>query len=117
MKSFISIGAGLAALAVIIGAFGAHALKASLTAYELGIFSTGSDYHFFHALALVLLGIFNKGPKWPGYAFIAGILLFSGSLYAIAILHLPKLGMITPLGGLAFIVGWVGFAMSAHKAK
>ena len=117
MKKFITIGAFWGALAVIIGAFGAHALKASLSVYELGVFSTGSQYHFYHAIALVLYGLYGKGPSWPGYAFIIGVVLFSGSLYGVAVLHAPKLGMITPIGGIAFIVGWIGFAMCAKKEK
>ena len=120
MKNYVFVGSLLAALAVIIGAFGAHALKPLLSEYELGIFSTGSDYHFYHALALVAYGLFSRGrktPAWPAWAFVIGIVLFSGSLYAIAILHNSKLGMITPLGGVAFIAGWVGFAISAKKEK
>lgn len=117
MKNFIVTGAVLGALAVMIGAFGAHALKESLSAHELEVFATGSQYHFYHAIALVLYGLYGKGPKWPGYAFITGTVLFSGSLYGVAILHAPNLGTITPIGGLAFIVGWIGFAVAAKKAK
>jgi uncharacterized membrane protein YgdD (TMEM256/DUF423 family) len=117
MKKFITIGAVLGALAVMIGAFGAHALKTSLSVRELEVFATGSQYHFYHAFALILYGLYGKGPKWPGYAFIIGVALFSGSLYGVAILHAPKLGMITPLGGLAFIIGWIGFALSVAKTK
>jgi uncharacterized membrane protein YgdD (TMEM256/DUF423 family) len=118
MKNFIMIGSIFAALAVVIGAFGAHALKASLSPYELGVFTTGSTYHFYHALALVAFGIYAKDRKisyWPAWSFVFGIIVFSGSLYGLAIFHMPKLGMITPIGGLAFIVGWVGFAMAARK--
>lgn len=119
MKNHIVVGAVLAALAVVIGAFGAHALKKSLSPDELEIFATGSKYHFYHALALIIYGIYGKGqkqlPSWPGWTFVVGIVLFSGSLYALAVFKLSKLGMITPLGGLAFIVGWVGFALAAHR--
>ena len=118
MKNFITIGAIFGALAVMIGAFGAHALKESLSTYEMGVFTTGSTYHFYHALALVAYGLYakdDKVPSWPAWSFVFGIIVFSGSLYGLAILHLPKLGMITPIGGLAFIAGWIGFAMSARK--
>ena len=118
MKNTISIGATFAALAVIIGAFGAHSLKQSLSAYEMGVFTTGSTYHFYHALALIAYGLYEKDHKvssWPAWSFVIGILIFSGSLYSIAIFHMPKLGMLTPVGGLAFIVGWIGFAISARK--
>jgi uncharacterized membrane protein YgdD (TMEM256/DUF423 family) len=118
MKNFITIGSIFGALAVIIGAFGAHALKESLSPYELGVFTTGSTYHFYHALALVAFGIYKKDrdiPSWPAWSFVFGIIVFSGSLYALAVLHMPKLGMITPIGGVAFIAGWIGFALSAKK--
>jgi uncharacterized membrane protein YgdD (TMEM256/DUF423 family) len=115
MKNFVVLGAFFGALAVVIGAFGAHALRESLSPYELGVFATGSNYQFYHSLALVLYGLFGKGPRWPAYFFAAGILLFSGSLYALALFHAPRFGMITPLGGLAFIIGWVGFAVAARK--
>lgn len=120
MKNFITIGAIFGALAVMIGAFGAHALKASLSAYEMGVFSTGSNYHFYHAFALLAYGLLAKDrklPVWPAYAFIFGIIVFSGSLYLLAVTHTPKFGMITPLGGAAFIAGWIGFALAARKTK
>lgn len=119
MKKFITIGSIFGALAVMIGAFGAHALKASLSAYELGVFQTGSQYHFYHALALVGFGLFSKDrniSSWPAWSFVFGIIVFSGSLYLLAILHMPKFGMITPIGGLALIAGWVGFTLEARKA-
>lgn len=120
MKNAIMVGAVFGALAVMIGAFGAHALKESLSAYEMGVFNTGSHYHFYHALALISYGVYGKGrelPSWPAWSFAFGILIFSGSLYCLAIFHAPKLGMITPIGGLAFIVGWIGFALAAYKNK
>ncbi len=115
MRIFVLAGSIFGALAVMIGAFGAHALKKSLSTYEMGVFQTGSDYHFYHAIALILFGLFGKGRKWPGYFFIAGIIIFSGSLYLLAILHQPKLGAVTPIGGLSLIIGWTGFALSARK--
>ena len=118
MKNVITIGAIFGALAVAIGAFGAHALKQYLSAYELGVFTTGSTYHFYHAFALIAYGLYGKDrevPAWPAWSFIFGILVFSGSLYCLAIFHAPKLGMITPLGGVGFIAGWIGFALAAKK--
>jgi uncharacterized membrane protein YgdD (TMEM256/DUF423 family) len=119
MKNFIIIGAIFGAIAVVIGAFGAHALKETLSVYEQGVFTTGSTYHFYHALALIAYGLYGKDrviPSWPAWSFIFGIFVFSGSLYCIAVLHLPKLGMLTPFGGLGFIAGWIGFAMAARKS-
>ena len=120
MKNFITIGCIFGALAVVIGAFGAHALKGSLSVYELGVFSTGSTYHFYHALALIAYGLYGKDrniPRWPAWSFVFGIIVFSGSLYCLAVLHEPKLGMITPIGGLGFIAGWVGFAITSRKTN
>ena len=117
-KMFLATGASLAALAVILGAFGAHALKARLDTTQLQVFETAVRYQMYHALALILLGIlFDKlNPQYlniSGYAFIAGILLFSGSLYLLSMKEILGtqdwrfLGPITPLGGLSFIFGWV----------
>jgi uncharacterized membrane protein YgdD (TMEM256/DUF423 family) len=118
MKNVITIGAIFGALAVVIGAFGAHALKESLSVYELGVFRTGSAYHFYHALALIAYGVYGENreiPNWPAWSFIFGIFVFSGSLYGLAVLQVPKLGMLTPLGGVGFIAGWIGFAIAARK--
>jgi len=117
-KMFLATGASLAALAVILGAFGAHALKARLDTTQLQVFETAVRYQMYHALALILLGIlFDKLNQQylniSGYAFIAGILLFSGSLYLLSMKEILGtqdwrfLGPITPLGGLSFIFGWV----------
>lgn len=118
MGKFIIIGCFLGFLAVLIGAFGAHALKGLLSTHELEIFSTGSEYHFYHVLALIgyaLYGEKRKIPSWPAWAFIFGIIAFSGSLYSLAVFHMPKLGVITPFGGFAFIVGWIGFGLAGFK--
>mgnify|MGYP001788708878 CR=1 FL=1 len=98
----------------MIGAFGAHALKATLTAHDrLDTFETAVKYQFYHALALVLLGIFLSFPghthrayAYAGYCFVAGIVVFSGSLYALCLTNVRWLGAVTPLGGVALIAGW-----------
>jgi uncharacterized membrane protein YgdD (TMEM256/DUF423 family) len=113
-------GALQAFLAVLAGAFGAHGLQNILDEYGLKIWQTGVTYHLAHALALVLLGIFERQARAkfriPHYAFGIGILLFSGSLYALALTGNRALGMITPLGGTAFLIGWLALAWSAWKS-
>jgi len=116
MKLFFFLGCSNAGLAVAAGAFAAHGLKSRLSAHQLEIFQTGAQYHFYHALALLLVGLaVQQFPeqallKWAGYLFILGILLFSGSLYTLAISGFSSLGAITPIGGLAFIVAWAMMA-------
>ncbi len=121
-KLFIFIGSISGMLSVMIGAFGAHALKNTLEATQrLETFETAVKYQFYHSLALILLGLLmlqvqHKAFTYSGYGFIAGILLFSGSLYALSLTGYTKLGAITPLGGLAFIIGWLGMVWGASKA-
>ena len=112
-RSFALVGAVLAFVGVAIGAFGAHGLQAHFEAHpDLGrIFETGARYHMYHALALLAVAwLASRQPgalvRWAGILFVVGIVLFSGSLYALAVTGLRKLGMITPLGGLAFLAGW-----------
>lgn len=98
-------------LAVIFGAFGAHALKGSLSPDELQWYETGNRYHFYHTFAMLASGVLMRSTdnRLFGYAaviFLGGIFLFSGSLYVMAVAGIKSLGMITPLGGLAFIGGW-----------
>jgi uncharacterized membrane protein YgdD (TMEM256/DUF423 family) len=111
----------LGAAGVALGAFGAHALKARLAADALALWNTGVQYHLWHALGLVLVGVsaalIPDGPwlRAAGWLLVAGILLFSGSLYAMA-LGAPKwLGAVTPLGGAAFLLGWLAFAVAALR--
>ncbi len=99
-------------LAVAIGAFGAHGLKSHLSDEMLMIFKTGVEYHFYHALGLLMVGILSMSMpsgyiKWSAIFLSAGIILFSGSLYALATTGIKGLGAITPIGGLSFIAGWV----------
>jgi uncharacterized membrane protein YgdD (TMEM256/DUF423 family) len=97
-------------LAVALGAFAAHGLKARLSPEMLTVFETGVRYHVYHALALLALGA-ARGPEKAGWCFIAGIVVFSGSLYVLALTGEKRLGMITPIGGLLFLAGWVLFAL------
>jgi uncharacterized membrane protein YgdD (TMEM256/DUF423 family) len=116
-KQALTAGALLAALAVILGAFGAHALKALLPSDQLMVFETGVRYQFYHSFALLITGIaFSAFPykslKSAAAFFIIGIVLFSGSLYAMTLLSISgrsigPVGIITPLGGLCFIIGWI----------
>lgn len=118
----VAVGALLAAAGVALGAFGAHALKSRLTAEMLAVWNTGVQYHLSHALGMVLVGlsaaIVPDGPwmRAASVLLLAGIVLFSGSLYALA-LGAPKwLGAVTPLGGSAFLLGWLAFAVAALRA-
>ena len=121
-RLFILLGSANAALAVILGAFGAHALKTKLSEQMLSVYQTGIQYHFYHALGLVLLGILvlNLPPsnwlKASGLLMLLGILLFSGSLYALALSNIRWLGAITPLGGLAFIAAWCSLFVALLKS-
>jgi uncharacterized membrane protein YgdD (TMEM256/DUF423 family) len=114
-------GALQAFLAVLAGAFGAHGLQKVLDEYGLRIWQTGVTYHMTHALALVLLGILERQlgirMNLPHFSFGLGILLFSGSLYLLALSGVKWLGAITPLGGTAFLVGWLALAYAAWKAS
>ena len=122
LKTWLIIGALSMALAVALGAFGAHGLKNRLTPDLLAIWHTGVDYHFYHALGLVMLalamGFFPdvSGLRWAAGLMLAGMLVFSGSLYILALTGLRWLGAITPLGGLALIAAWLVMAWSVWKA-
>ena len=125
---FAFLGAILGALAVALGAFGAHALKDRLTPYELGVFETAVRYQFYHVFALFSVDVLSSlarghglGPlpvlRTAGLAFAIGIALFSGSLYALVATGERKFGMVTPFGGLAFIIGWSCLAIAAWKVR
>jgi uncharacterized membrane protein YgdD (TMEM256/DUF423 family) len=120
-KKFLTAGALLAAVAVILGAFGAHYLKKIVTPESLQTFETGVRYHFYHAFALLAAGILyeafaSKFLKWAGNFFLAGIVLFSGSLYLLCLQPAWRwLGPVTPLGGLCFILGWIFLALAVTK--
>lgn len=119
-RIFLVLGAGLAGLAVAIGAFGAHGLRATLTPQDLTTFETGVRYHMYHALAL--LAVAWVSDRWPGavvtasgWSFVLGILVFSGSLYVLVLSQQRWLGAVTPLGGVAFLVGWVLLGWAALR--
>ncbi|MBN8482519.1 MAG: DUF423 domain-containing protein [Xanthomonadales bacterium] len=113
-------GATAAALAVACGAFGAHALRNHLDADALATWRIAVDYQFWHALALVLVAALarmpNRALRFAAFAFIAGIVLFCASLYALALGAPRALGMLTPVGGVAFIVGWITLALGCRGA-
>jgi len=109
-----AIGAILLALAVMIGAFGAHALAGRLDTYSKGVYETGVMYHFFHALGLLVVSFLPRigalsadRTAWVCGLLLLGIILFSGSLYVLAISGVGMLGAVTPFGGLSFIAAWV----------
>ena len=117
-KTFLLLGAVAAFLAVILGAFGAHALRGRLSPEMLAVFQTGVQYHVYHALGLILVSaIMGRMSGWliqtAGWCFVAGIVLFSGSLYLLAATGVTVLGAITPIGGLAFLIGWACLAFAA----
>jgi uncharacterized membrane protein YgdD (TMEM256/DUF423 family) len=118
-RTFLALGAISAAISVAAGAFGAHALKARLSPDLLAIFETGARYEMYHALGLVAAAwAAARAPAaaaWAGWLFVAGTVLFSGSLYALALTGIRGLGAVTPLGGVAFIAGWIALAIAALR--
>ena len=112
-RDWLGIAAINGALAVMAGAFAAHGLKARLGADSLAVFETGARYQMYHALAMALAALIPARPA--AIAFLAGIVLFSGSLYLLALTGIPTLGAVTPIGGLCFIAGWALLAWRAFK--
>ena len=121
-KLFLAAGSLAALAAVVLGAFGAHALKTHLSAEMLAVWHTGVEYHVYHALGLLAVGLVaTQLPesallKWSGWLMLAGIALFSGSLYALALSGERWLGAITPIGGLGFLAAWALFVAAVVKA-
>lgn len=120
-KTFFAIGAIVAALGVALGAFGAHGLKATLSADMLANFETGVRYQMYHALALLAVALAYARWSQPfisvsGWLFVVGIAIFSGSLYLLSITGMRWLGAITPVGGVAFIAGWVCLVIGVARA-
>jgi uncharacterized membrane protein YgdD (TMEM256/DUF423 family) len=116
--NWFAIGAALSGLGIGLGAFGAHGLKARVEPELLAVFETGVRYHMYHALALLAVGW--AATRWPsnlihaaGLLFVIGIAIFSGSLYTMTLTGQRWLGAITPIGGLAFILGWAALAWAA----
>ena len=122
-RPFLALGAISAGISVAAGAFGAHALKARLSPDLLAVFETGARYQMYHALGLAAAAwAAARGPAaqgaatWAGWLFVLGTLLFSGSLYALALTGVRALGAVTPFGGVAFLAGWVALALAAVRA-
>ncbi len=122
MGQFFLVSAALSGvLAVSLGAFGAHALSSRLDAHAMGVFETAVQYHFYHTLALLAVGVLALGfpgttlLRSSGALFLLGLLVFCGSLYLLSFTGIRWLGAITPLGGLAFIAGWACLAAASWK--
>lgn len=119
---WFAVGATAAGLGVMLGAFGAHGLKTRVSPEMLVVFETGVRYHFYHALALLAVGL--AAARWEsalvsaaGWLFVLGIVVFSGSLYLMTFGGPKWLGAVTPLGGLAFILGWAALAFAAWRSQ
>ena len=117
-RTFLALGALSGCLAVAAGAFGAHGLRGRLSPELMAVFETAARYQMYHALALVVVAaiagrLYGRGPEVAGWLFIAGTVLFSGSLYVLALGGPRWLGAVTPLGGLAFLAGWAVLAWAA----
>lgn len=120
VATWFAIGALFAGLGVVLGAFGAHGLRARLTPELLAVFETGVRYHMYHALALFAVGW--AAARWPsmwitcaGGLFVAGIVIFSGSLYILALTGVRAWGAVTPIGGLGLILGWAALAIGSLR--
>src|SRR4051812_37388433 len=116
-RTFLLAGSVAGLIAVGFGAFGAHGLRSRLSPDMLAVFETGVRYHIYHALALLLVAALiprleGKAIVAAGWCFVAGITLFSGSLYLLAVTGVTVLGAITPLGGVAFLAGWAALALA-----
>lgn len=123
MKLWLVLGSLNMAMAVALGAFGAHGLKSRLSSEMLETWQTGVTYHFYHAIGLMLLGLtmakFGSSTVFrsAGWVMLVGIVLFSGSLYVLCLSGFRKLGMITPIGGVFFILAWVLFGMGVLRTS
>jgi uncharacterized membrane protein YgdD (TMEM256/DUF423 family) len=122
-KTYLLIAALNGFIAVALGAFGAHGLKQRLSTDLLAVYQTGVQYHFYHTLALLAVGLLmlqwplNHSLRWSALLFCIGIVIFSGSLYVLSISGVRWLGAITPIGGVAFLAGWVMFGVAILKAE
>ncbi len=121
LRIFTAAGAFAAFLGMLFGAFGTHALRPRIPPDRLAIYETGVRYHLLHALALILIGVLSERLacvrliRWTGGLMIAGIVIFSGSLYALAISGVRLLGAITPVGGFCFLVAWLLLGIAALR--
>jgi uncharacterized membrane protein YgdD (TMEM256/DUF423 family) len=119
-RGFAAAGAASAALAVLAGAFGAHALRTRVPLDLLVVFETAARYQMYHALGLVAVGLLaertsHTGVRAAGWLFVAGTVAFSGSLYALSLTGIRALGAVTPVGGLCFIAGWIALAIGVWR--
>jgi uncharacterized membrane protein YgdD (TMEM256/DUF423 family) len=119
-QTILISGAVFMALGVLLGAFGAHALKNILSPEMLAVYKTGVEYQFYHAIGLLLIGLIgfhikSKYLQWSGPFIAVGIILFSGSLYVLALSGIKAIGAITPVGGLSFVAGWICLAIAIIK--
>ena len=117
MRIFVMLGSFNMLLAVALGAFGAHGLKSRVNAEMLAVWQTAVLYHLVHALGLLLVGLLalHLPVRAAGWTLLVGIVLFSGSLYLMVLTGIRPLGMVTPLGGVAFLAGWLLLALAALK--
>ena len=122
-KLFLAIGAIAMLAAVALGAFGAHALKAQIAPDVLAVYRTGVEYHFYHAIGLLIVGLAAQrlpDSNWlraAGWLMLAGIVIFSGSLYLLAVTGVRAFGAVTPVGGVAFMLAWVTFGIAVVKSR
>ena len=116
IRGLIAVGAINGGIAVAAGAFGAHGLRDKISQHSLEVYETAVRYQMFHALAMILCAVVaTSGARTAGWLFQAGIILFSGSLYLLALTETKWLGAITPVGGLSFLAGWAALAWSALR--
>lgn len=122
--SWSAVGAILMAVAVMLGAFGAHGLRGKLDDYSMGVYDRAVFYHFVHALGLLVVPLFVRlgtlpeaTGRWVAMLLVAGILLFSGSLYALALSGVRMLGAVTPFGGISFIAAWALLAWGLYRGR
>jgi uncharacterized membrane protein YgdD (TMEM256/DUF423 family) len=120
-KTFLALGGVGMLLAVALGAFGAHALKKTLAPEMMAVYETAVNYHVYHALGLLVIGLLalhlpdSGALRWAGFLMAAGLLLFSGSLYALSLSGIRWLGAITPVGGTAFLAAWLLLAVAVVR--
>jgi uncharacterized membrane protein YgdD (TMEM256/DUF423 family) len=122
MNAWLVVAAVNGFLAVALGAFAAHGLSGRIDAHMLQTFETGARYHMYHALALGLTALAMRGASaslanWSAWFFLVGIVLFSGSLYLLALTGIRTIGIVTPFGGLSFLIGWALLAWAATKVQ
>jgi uncharacterized membrane protein YgdD (TMEM256/DUF423 family) len=122
--NWTAVGSVLMALAVVLGAFGAHGLRSRLDAYSMSVYEKAVFYHFVHALGILCIAILARtnvittsGANRAAGLLLLGIIVFSGSLYALSVTGIRTLGAITPIGGIAFIVGWLWLAYEALRVQ